>query len=613
MTRRRQHGYTILELAVVLTIVSLVVGMSVSAGLTQLEVARNGSTKGTLETAREALLVYQKKYGRFPCPADPALVSTDPAYGQEATVTCSSVCAPLTCIDNAVTGMIPFKAIKLNAESAVDAWDRKITYVVDKDHTAQSHYELGKLKVLDANGQEISSSPTLGDAIFVLISHGEDGGGAYNKASAAPLTCDAAHKDASNCDGADDQFIDDRLNNNLEVPANYFDDIVVWQTQENLDIANPAADAADCDKPISGGYRISCTVASNGTPYCWGDNTKGAYGNNDTVSSLIPLQAFGGGTDWASFSVKQSNASYGHACGIRTNGDLFCAGEGSDGQLGNGTATDSLVPVEEATIAGNWLEVKVNYRHSCARTIGSKLFCWGNNSNGQLGDASTAQRNAPVEVIGAFSDWTYFAPGEEHTCGIRNNGQAWCWGDNGSQQLGDGTTTDRSSPTLVSGGGTNWVVIAAGTAHTCALTQSGQAWCWGRGSNGRLGDNGFLNQGAPVTVQGGFTDWTEIAAGDSSTCGIRAGHLYCWGNRADRTIPDGGAASGDQLVPVEAQGGANTWLNLSMSRENACAIRSDTGKFYCWGRNDVGQVGNNSTAAVTVPTEANSILACDPE
>lgn len=238
--RNDTGGYTVAEMAIVLSIVSVVVGMSVSAGVTQLEATRIGSTKSSLETVREALLVYQKKQGRYPCPADPEDIPTDLTYGIEAAGGCASGCPiglGLTCVGDAVIGAIPFKTLKVNPETTIDGWDRKSTYAIDKDHTTASLFDDGSLKIRDASGQEITQSPVLGDAVFVLISHGEDGGGAYLADSGTQVPCVAGHIDTSNCDNADDVFIDERLNN-ADVAASYFDDIVVWQTQENLNVDN---------------------------------------------------------------------------------------------------------------------------------------------------------------------------------------------------------------------------------------------------------------------------------------------------------------------------------------------------------------------------------------
>lgn len=229
-------GYTLAEMAIVMTIISVVVGMSVSAGVTQMQVARNSSTKDSLETIREALLVYEKKQDRYPCPAVPTDIPSDATYGVEVAGGCTSGCPTgLTCVGEAIIGSIPFKTLRLNQETTIDAWDRKITYVVEKSHTtATGKYVNGTLKIMDASGQQITASPVLGDAVFVLISHGEDGGGAYLSETGVQIACIAGHIDTLNCDNADDIFVDERLSNS-EIAANYFDDLVVWQTQENLE------------------------------------------------------------------------------------------------------------------------------------------------------------------------------------------------------------------------------------------------------------------------------------------------------------------------------------------------------------------------------------------
>ncbi len=617
---RDMMGYTLVEMAIVMAIISVVVGMSVSAGMTQMEIARNGSTKSALENVREALLVYHKKRGRLPCPADPTATPSDVGYGVEVNNgSCSSGCDALNlnCIGEAVAGAVPFKTLKLNADSTIDAWDNKVTYVVDKDFTSltgNSYYAPGTITVQDTNGADVTASPSMGDAYFVLISHGEDGSGAYVNETGQQRACVAGHADSTNCDYADDIFVDDRLNNHMEVIANYFDDIVVWQAQENLDIENPFANAQNCNKPLAAGQRIACAINEEGTPYCWGDNTQGSFGTGATIASNAPIQAFGGGTDWVSFSTNISNGIAGHTCGVRTSGALYCAGNNSSGQLGTGTTTPSTVPIQESSALTNWKEVDVGDAHTCAMKIDGRLFCWGSNTSGQIGSSVAASPQlSPIEVAGTFTDWTDFTVGAAHSCGIRNNGEAYCWGENGSNQLGDGTTNDSSIPVLVGGGGSNWVKIDSSNEHTCGITQSAQAYCWGRGTFGRLGNNLTANAATPDIVQGGYTDWTDISAGYSATCGLRSGHLWCWGNRADYVIPDGGATSGTQMTPVEETGLFDDWVGISLEWENACAIRTGTGKFYCWGANDFGQIGNGTTATpATTPVEVTVISACEP-
>ena len=213
-------GYSLAELAIVLVIIGLVAGMTLSVGKVQMNVAEWQGTKERLETVREALLLFQKKYERYPCPALPADSSTSTTYGQEISGGCVTACpAGLACDNSAVIGAVPFKILKLNEEVAYDSWDGKFTYVIDKNHTETSIYNTGGIPIMDINGNAITASPILGDAIFVLASHGKDGKGAYGKSGTLITDCGAVGKDIENCN-VDDKFMDSRFNMG-DIAANY--------------------------------------------------------------------------------------------------------------------------------------------------------------------------------------------------------------------------------------------------------------------------------------------------------------------------------------------------------------------------------------------------------
>jgi hypothetical protein len=148
-------------------------------------------------------------------------------------------------------------------------------------------------------------------------------------------------------------------------------------------------------------------------------------------------------------------------------------------------------------------------------------YAWGYNGAGRLGDNTITDRSSPASVVGGFTDWVQISGGEYQTLAVRANGTAWAWGRNGDGQLGDGTTTSRSSPVSVVGGFTDWVQISAGAFHVAAVRANGTAWAWGGNFQGRLGDNTEIGKSSPVSVVGGFTDWVQISAGHSHTEAIR--------------------------------------------------------------------------------------------
>jgi alpha-tubulin suppressor-like RCC1 family protein len=219
-------------------------------------------------------------------------------------------------------------------------------------------------------------------------------------------------------------------------------------------------------------------------------------------------------------------------------------------------------------IVAGWL-------HACGITTSDTVLCWGDNRSGQLGIGGIdAPEIAPNEhaVPARISSDEKFADlslGATNTCGITLDHRAFCWGANQTGQLGDGTTTSRGTPTLVAGGlkfvaialgsgfagGTNVTIPATGAqgsvAHACALTESGAPYCWGWNGDGQLGDGTTTERHAPVAVQGSLT-LTAIAAGGSSTCGMRQRAIWCWGANRSGQLGNGTLVSSTTPVAVGA-------------------------------------------------------------
>jgi hypothetical protein len=212
---------------------------------------------------------------------------------------------------------------------------------------------------------------------------------------------------------------------------------------------------------------------------CWGDNSYGELAQAPNSPQINPIARDVPG-NWDAVAV----GGHFFTCGIATTGALSCWGFGADGQLGAGNNGSAQVP-QAVTIAGAPPidEITAGERHTCARS-GTRVWCWGGNRSGQLGDQTAIDRSSPTPVPGS---WTDIAAGQLHTCGIRTGGTLWCWGQNALGQLGDGTFVERHEPTQV-GTATDWITVTGGQAHTCALSTSGALWCWGSNLGGELGD-----------------------------------------------------------------------------------------------------------------------------
>ena len=324
---------------------------------------------------------------------------------------------------------------------------------------------------------------------------------------------------------------------------------------------------------IGAGNQHSVAIRTNGQAWAWGYNAfYGALGDGTSTNRSSPVSVVGGFTNWARISAGRN-----HNAGLRANGQAWCWGQGTNGQLGDGAASNRSSPVSVVGGFTDWVQISAGTAHTVGLRANGQAWAWGANSRGQLGDGTASVRSSPVSVVGGFTDWVQISAAKsslgEHTAGIRSNGQAWCWGANSFGQSGDGTASSRSSPVSVVGGFTDWVQISANQAHTAAVRSNGQAWCWGSGANGRLGDGTTASKSSPVSVVGGFTDWVQIATGQRHTMAIRAnGQLWGWGAAGFGQLGTGNTTY--RSSPVSVVGGFTDWVQISGGLDHTVALRS---------------------------------------
>jgi alpha-tubulin suppressor-like RCC1 family protein len=294
----------------------------------------------------------------------------------------------------------------------------------------------------------------------------------------------------------------------------------------------------------------------------------------------------------ATFNLTSLAAGFYHTCGLTSGGAAYCWGWNSNGQLGDGTTTDRLTPTPVAGgLTFTSLAPGGGFGHTCGLTSGGAAYCWGYNGWGQLGDGTTTDRLTPTPVAGGLT-FASITAGEYHTCGLTSGGTAYCWGNNDWGQLGDGTFTTRLTPTPVAGGLT-FTSLTAGGARTCGLTSGGTAYCWGYNIDGEVGDgtSGTWRL-TPTPVAGGLT-FTSLTAGAYHTCGLTSGGAaYCWGLNGYGELGDGTSGT-DRLTPTPAAGGL-AFAVLTAGNESTCGLTSG-GAAYCWGDNTAGEVGDGTS------------------
>jgi alpha-tubulin suppressor-like RCC1 family protein len=335
-----------------------------------------------------------------------------------------------------------------------------------------------------------------------------------------------------------------------------------------------------------------------------------------------------------------------HNCVLLPDGGLWCWGDDSYGELGDGLAGPDQASSFPVAVTGDarYRLVSVGSFQSCGIRPDSSLWCWGLNLDGSLGDGTTEDRHTPVPIV-PHAQWAQVSPGEFHGCGVRTDGTMWCWGRNdwGQLGLGDGGPDNRLVPTQV-GSDSNWARVSASSVMTCALRVEGTLWCWGaipnssdcvwpcRNTPTQLAPQdtwldlaaysfGLCAVRADRTLWCGQfpavsdvsdadstfadywlqfdpgSDWAFLGAGEIGSCATRVdGTLWCWGS-----ISAGDGTFVERTKPTQV-GSAHDWVHPAVGREHACASRAD-GAIWCWGDNTSGQLGDGTNATSLSPVQ----------
>jgi len=603
-----QRGFSFVELAVVLLAVGMVLGMSLSAGMTQMKMIEVTSTQAKLEKIRDALNAFRDKHGRYPCPAQeyavkdasdyasfwdwvadygsPASYKTPQSWGEEY-ASCANhpermfgavLLSGITDAEVAYSGSVPFQALNLNPSVAIDSWGNRITYMVDIIHTVKSSIGPGMIDVVDEYGNSKVQSSTQGKAIFALISHGANANGAYPANSISRNSCSTTTNDHENCD--DDAVI---LDANLKDSVNasqYNDDYVLWQTQTRN--TKEAIKSMPKVVSVAAGGLSTCAILENGSLWCMGNNVYENLATGLSSSSEIatPTQVLNSGI-WKKISRNIYNG-----CGIKNNDTLWCWGYNNYGEVGDGTTVNKTAPVQVSG-GGTWKDVSSGAYHTCAIKNDDTLWCWGYNNSGQVGDGTSTTRTTPRQIVSGTT-WQSIDLGFSHSCALKSDNTFWCWGYNAHGQLGTGNTSNQNVPTQISGGGV-WKQISTDETRSCGIKLDDTLWCWG---TGLLGNGNNAPVYTPTAIASNDT-WLQIAAGGSHICGIKTnGTLWCWGNDDYMQIGDMNNAL-TKPMPTEVYGNT-TWKQVSLGWMHTCGIKTND-TLWCWGKGSNGQLGYGFT------------------
>jgi alpha-tubulin suppressor-like RCC1 family protein len=366
---------------------------------------------------------------------------------------------------------------------------------------------------------------------------------------------------------------------------------------------------------IRSGANHTCALRTDGDTYCWGLNSTRQLGDGTTTNRATAVQAIAAPSGTTGLSGSGS-----HVCALSAAGQVKCWGSDGSGQLGNGTVTASRVPVP-STLTSGITSIVSGSEHNCALTDAGGVKCWGENGRYQLGNGAAPSLAPNVDVTGLTSGVTKIAAGAFHTCALTSGGGVKCWGWGASGQLGDGTMTWRSTPVDVTGLTSGVIDIAAGRGTTCAVTGAGGVKCWGDGTNGQLGNGTSTSSLTPVDVTGLTSGVSSVGMGSIHSCAITtSGAAKCWGNNSTGQL--GNSTNTSSNVPVNVTGLSSGVTAIAGGRTDVyyrpasganvfgstCALVS--GGVKCWGSNGFGQLGNGTTNTSTnVPTDVTGLTS----
>jgi alpha-tubulin suppressor-like RCC1 family protein len=338
----------------------------------------------------------------------------------------------------------------------------------------------------------------------------------------------------------------------------------------------------------------------------WGRNDYGQLGNNSLINTSSPAQTSIQTTDWI-----QTSAGMYFAGAIKQDRSLYMWGKNNFGQIGiNGkdslgidTSVDASSPVQFGTDK-NWSRIECGGVFSIGIKTDGTLWSWGYNYYGALGDGTNINRSSPVQTITTGTNWKSFSCGMNHAAGIKTDGTLWTWGWNFLGCLGDNTVIHRSSPVQTYWGGTNWKQVSCGDKLTGGVKTDGTLWMWGNGIGGAIGDNSSVSKSVPTQTIIGGTSWSQVSVSKTNAAAIKSdGTLWIWGYNQFGELGNNSVIP--KSSPVETSIKGTNWSFVSVSNSSVLATKSDT-TLWAWG-NNIGNLGDG-----TLLNRSNPIQISDP-
>jgi alpha-tubulin suppressor-like RCC1 family protein len=364
--------------------------------------------------------------------------------------------------------------------------------------------------------------------------------------------------------------------------------------QQVSNIANATAVASD-------DAHSYCAIVGSGAIDCWGSNMSGQLGNGATSNSSIPVAVTGITT-----AISVTGDGDGSYCAVLESGDVNCWGANSFGQLGDGTATASSVPVVVTGITTATAVTGDGDGTYCAVLESGDVNCWGANSFGQLGDGTKTTSLVATAVTGLTNASGVSSDDVDSFCAEQSSETVACWGANFAGELGNGTTTLSTVPVAVTGITTASAVSDDGAESYCALLASGAVDCWGFNAFGQLGNATTVSSSVPVAVSGIFSATSVVSDSENSYCAVLGSDgVDCWGANSSGELGNGTTTASSVPVPVSGVSSVAAVTggdNPSGDNERSyCAVFASGGRISCWGSNKFGELGNATTIDSSTP------------
>lgn len=394
---------------------------------------------------------------------------------------------------------------------------------------------------------------------------------------------------------------------------------------------------------VSVGFRFACGLFKSANVRCWGSDSDGQLGNGgaasdgvggdndvDTVRNARELE-FPNGRTAAAVSAGQS-----HACAVLDNSQISCWGDNESGQLGNGSSADAITSPTGllALPSGRSAEgVSAGRDHTCALLDNGDVTCWGSDASGQLGNGSAGSRTTPPGRIGLPGPAIAVAAGGSHTCAVLQSGDLYCWGANGSGQLGDGTRAGSQTPVKIElGDGKDVAAVALGLAHTCALASDRTVRCWGENEQGQVGNGAKptdqLVPSAPVTSvepgEGEGDDGGTVVIAENDAAPSRPIDVIASGGRGtveldwDAPLDNGGSAITGYRIQQSVDNGT-TWTTIVESTRDddtdadvSDVTPTDAARFRVAAINAIGVSPYSEASSATLVTPERDLVTIDP-